>query len=329
MKNIFSVVLTLSVLSLAGCKDDDNKSTMNDETKNRIYVNAVSDNTYTFEITHTPIVSTGNVEVVYPAKSTRGVEKDIVVNFEVDNSLISAYNELNQRELKEVPKEAITFEKQQVRFTKGNLASDDSMKLVITDISLLKEAEYLLPIKIGEISDPNGCRASHNLNVVYVIITTKTINTNVRVGYKATTGVVMDRNGWGYTVTPAPTNLNVSEMFNGNYGDNGWSLTGPAVVVIDMLTVKDFVSCKFSPYRNSWQNYCTKMNFYTSEDNVKWVNQGGEPFTMPSTLWDGSAETQYVTLYAPVKARFLKLEMLSMYSSTMGMNEFNAYTPSK
>lgn len=161
------------LLLLASCKYD--PSIANPEDYASVYMpQAESVKEYIFR------QSVGRDQIVVGA-SYGGVDEapdDIYIKFEVDQSLVDQYNEINNTELQHIPSANISFPAQEAIIKKGELQST-TLPIDIDFTGLRTFTSYLLPVKIA--SSTGNVPIKEELHITYFRLEVRSDPTRVKV----------------------------------------------------------------------------------------------------------------------------------------------------
>lgn len=319
IKNILIVkwsflCLMLCFLSIS-CNDDEVYDFEGIAT-NRIYIETNFDQVETFQITHTPIFTSGKVALKIPVSSAETVDETVKVHLSIASSLVSTFNKLKGTNYLPVSKEWIQLEHTTLTIPKGKSISTDSVSVVIPTEKLpqLTAPEgYLLPLTISSVEGGNNA-VSKNRNVVYALIESSRDDDNIwdkAIDVEGST--YADRSLWTAT-QDGQAMSNANKFFD---GDESWSsyvsfYSNESVsFTIDFSTTLEHITgIYFSAYI-----YCDMM-LYSSVDGQNW-EQLGKPSKYPK-----------IAFYAPITARYIKCELSEPGGGSVRayIKEFNVYT---
>lgn len=318
-----AIGLTLA-LALQSCSENEAYDVIGSK-ENKVYLNTQSwgpvsapKNTFYFDITNTPegsiIADHEKVEVKFGALCVHPAENDIVVKFDIDNSLIS-------EEFSPLPENVtLTFDKKAVTIPKGATKSTDSITVSIEteDLLLLEANSYLIPVKIIEVSNTG---LSKNLTAAYVALKTTETNCYERPTQDDMVGqIVDDRSAWTATLNMTPSSGDLSRMFNGNTRSY-WYVSPAKVceVTVDLGSeLTEITGIRVHSYSRSYA--ISAANVYSSIDGQNWISQGAAQLSTQETY-------QYVKFYNSIEARYIRLEVTGWNNpSYVIMAEFDVYT---
>jgi hypothetical protein len=319
-------LLAAVALLLQSCSKDE-AFDVTGSSENIVYLNTQSfapvdapKNSFLFLVSTTPTSSTityplrgvTTIAVKFPVQCSQVAAEDVRVKFELDNSLVvEGYSALPGGL-------SATMDKTELVIPKGANMSTDSITVSVDgDWKILKGGAYMLPVKISSIS--GNVQMSSNLSTAYVLI--KSTYTN-----SINNGTTLPS---GAAITPKSTwtaiGINDSErLFDASTSTSSYASTGnltdrlPLTVEIDMKTDYEAITGFRVAYSN--QSYCmTRAIVYTKTDAGDYEFQGDVTLTR--------ATSQVVRFYQPVNARFIKLEVQTVYNTANGLRitDFNAY----
>jgi hypothetical protein len=317
LKYGIACIMTLGACLLLSCSDNDETFDITGDTENKVYINtwtskAPEYNRFLFNVTVTPAsTSPASVGVKFPVQCTRPATDDIHVNLAVDNSLI-------QEDYSALPDGiTVTFDKPELVIPKGaNISTDSIVVSIDGNLQLLQTGNYMIPVKISSVS--GSAQSSSNLSAAYVVI--KSMFTNsVNNGATLPSGAaITPKTAWTASgIANYPERLFDASTSTSSYASTG-AVTPPLTVEIDMKADYENVTGFRFAYSN--QSYCmTRAIIYTKTDAGDYEFQGDV------TLTRGTA--QVVRFYQTVNARFIKLEIQTVYNNSYGLRitDFAAY----
>ena len=292
---------------LVACDDEIHYDVVGDTTT-RIFINTQTSyvNSYSFTVAHTPAGSVGDIMVKFPVKSTQEVSSDVQVSLAVDNSLVDEYNQAHNSAYHTVPQGSVSITGEMLTISEGTMLSSDSLTVTVINMSALTEEEYLLPVRIAQISNASGAAISTNLSSVLIKINTLETNVYDMPAASDMTGEPMsDKSAWSAT-SSVPIN-NLSRMFDDR--TNRYWLTSPQELdfTVDMGdVVSGITGIRMHSFSTNYS--LTKIGVYSSIDGEEWVEQG------IANLSTASAH-QHIKFYSNVEARYLKMHILGWVSS--------------
>lgn len=327
-----SVFLVATAAMFASCGTDESYD-VTGATANTVYINEsfpglYPNNSFVYQIKHTPESSTGpEISIGFPARITRLTDSNVNVTAVLDNSLITAFNEAYGTEYIALPSGILSVENLAVTIPANAYASADSIKVSIDaeKYSLLKGNSYVAPIAISDVSD-SSMNISSNLGTAYVVI--NCMSTNIRVGGAAATipGTLNSTTtGWDATASPSSTSGAMANIFTTSTSTY-WGFGSQSVTItVDMAEVKSLAG--FRLYQRGGTNTSrrfTKVAVSVSADGDSYESQG-PALAQADMAYDSGY--QYVSFYEAVQARYVKLELTfgGTSSSYWALVNFGAY----
>lgn len=323
-KNMFVGAFVLTVFLLSACRDE-LKYDVKGDTTNRVYVRTPTSyiNTYNFSVIHTPVSNIGVVMAKFPARCTLEAATDLKVTFAVDNSLVSAYNNVYSTGYKQVPDSLLSIVNPVLNIPKGNFSSIDSIAMSITNqrLSYLTDPGYIVPIKITTISSTDNIAVSSNQSIVYVIIATSVTNcyNSPLIGDMVGT-LITSRTAWTATLDATPSSGTLANMFDAKT-TTYWYVSPSKEVNLTVnlgIAYTNITGIRIHCYSSTY--YLYSLIVYTSSDGITWNSQGLATLATVSSY-------QYVKFYSPIAtAKYIKVDVKSWKSSSnLIMAEFDVY----
>ncbi|MDD4193045.1 MAG: DUF1735 domain-containing protein [Mangrovibacterium sp.] len=316
LKQIASCFALAGVLLMQACSDDEIFDVMG-STENKVYIHTQSwspidapKNSVVFNITNTPagsiIANADKIEVKFGVQCTHPAANDILVKFEVDNSLpTEGYQGLPSGV-------ALLIDKTEIVIPRGATKSSDSITVSIGSehLHLFSAGQYIAPLKISSVTN---AKLSDNLSSAFLLV--KAAFTNCLDQATSVPGTAAERTGW-------MAKVNGGDQGNKLFDDNRrtYFLGDNFTIEVDLGAVyENITGLKLDFY--AWYYAMGTANIYTSATSENDYELQGTPSFPGST-------PQYVRFYAPVSARYIKVEITSpSYSSDYGsaVTEFNLY----
>lgn len=318
-------LLSLSCLMFMSCGDEETYDFQGD-TENRVYIKPLDNTVNGFNrviltINKTPLtIIKGTLKL--PVSSTLPVKEDINISFSVDNSLVEGYNAKNKTSYKAIPAEAVELKNNGLKIPSNTTTSEGIVEISIHNdaIAGLTEKEYLIPIKIDEVS--GNAVISSNRNTFYVLVSISVDQDNIwdTVLDEASRGelLTIDRTSWSATSVNSELQGYINNIFDGNVNTNVayvvHSYDDNTGFTIDMKKEYPNIS-GVRQHFYSGRYAITSSDIYTSLDNENWTYQGH---------FDNSVEVANICFYAPVKARYIKT-IVRKQGRNVYIKEFNIY----
>ncbi len=274
-----------------------------------VYTNAGAQNTINNQIIHTPVGSTGESKIGFPVCSTRELPADAEITFEVDESIVEAYNQEHKSNLQLIPGDLYTFSHSQVKIAAGKAVSDAPVQIELKDLSKLTHADgYILPLRMSQVtSRDKGLKASSNMNTVYVIIGSsyKYID-DTATGVE---GTLVDKADWTATSSSVYGPFGAAFALDNNNATS-WFFISSSTLTVDMQKVNTLKGLRLTPNYTVFNLSCYvgTVHLSFSKDGEEWMEQG--ELELSPTSSDSSVDSpdyKYVKLYAPAEARYVKI----------------------
>lgn len=311
-KNLFYIgAFTICSLSLAACDKEDVYDVYGDP-YNRVYT---LDNSQAFKIVQTPISTISNVDFKWPAKCSKKASDNIKVKVIVDNSLIADYNEEHGTEFEAMPTEALVLNNMEMTIPAGSMAVSDTAHVQLTDNAdvlgtLKSEKGYIIPLRLESAEGGDSQLSTNMLKPTFITVSVTEDNVNHdATEYTGTGTLVADQSGWSVTLLNGSTGSNFQNWFDGNAKTtanvSNWT-TYQSSFVVDMGQSYTFDA--ITAYRGtSWGS-----SLYASLNSGAKisVSEDGENYKGAGEVTSSST---YVVFYAPLTARYIKIETTSSY----------------
>ncbi|WP_295730488.1 DUF1735 domain-containing protein [uncultured Muribaculum sp.] len=304
--SLIGLVASAAIL-FTGCSDDEK---MPDFPGNPNPIVFTGDNSATFKITQTPVSTIQTVEWSIGVKSNKAPKSDVRVTMGIDNSLIAAYNAEHKTNYQAVPAGVVVFENQVMTIPAGERESVEETKMKLTEdsellASLNSTDGYLVPVTVTGVEGAQ--LAVSRSSVSYIALPIVFDNVQQGVGIEAATGTaVNDHTGWFCN-----TNIegfDASTFVDGDPATYTTSYNSDIELVVDMGREYNFDAIE-ACYQEPWGQKLIRgslsegTDISISSDSKSWVTVG--------TVKSGTFKygTQFVVLYAPIKARYIRLNI--------------------
>lgn len=266
-----------------------------------------------FNITKTPleviIQDAEKIETKIVARCTKPAETDIRVQFAYDPSLVEeGYASLPQGVNLLMDRETLTI-------PRGATHSQDTLKLTPEgDLLHFEPGSYMASVTItsaGETDVDERRSASLVIKVEF---------NNIEQGASSLPGTAIERSGWSATLGTA----NADNLFDGNNSTYSSSSTLPLMLDVDMGSLKENITG--IRLQNQSRYYAmSAANVYIRESELgDFQLQGSVTLSMPSNT---SGYPQYIKFIGPVKARYIRLEILSFLYGTRYAARLSEFMP--
>lgn len=305
---LYKFFTAIGVIALAAgftsCSDDDEVYTDGfGGVEGQVVLAPTSNESYKFVKTPSQMIAPEITWSVSPRSRVRAGE-ELKVKFEIDNSLVDAYNADNGTEYVAMPEGVVTIANPEVAISVGNTSSDEPVTLEVTgDAAKLSgldvEKDYILPIRLAAVTQGSARIAVSATNVSYITfkVSEELINNSGN-----PTGTIVpkeDRASWTGTPGDGAVEWNSWDnpiQENGNY--NFGSYPAGSSVTFDLGKEYSFDGIYSYPFYGQSVYALLKANseILISSDGNDWTSLG--------VL--SSARTT-VALYAAVQARYIKV----------------------
>lgn len=309
--------MMFAFLILQACSDE--KYDITGSTENKVFINTQSwspidiPNGIVYNITKTPLSTSldnaEKIETKFVVRCTNPASSDIRVQLEYDESLIlPSYSPLPGGI-------SLVMDKNELIIPQGATVSKDSITLSAEGaLELFEAGQYMAPVKV--ISADNASLS----NQIVTSILVKSVFNNIENGATSLPGTAITRTGWTATMGGS----DASNIFDGNNSSYSTGSTLPLVLEVDMQSLQDnIIGIRL---QNQSRNYCmTSANVYIREsESDEYKLQGIASLSRPS---NSSPYPQHIRFIGKVNARYIKLEILSFYSTTspVRLSEFMPY----
>ena len=340
IKSIAMLFIMFGVVVFQACNsNDDNEFDITGDGTNKVFISTPNagnpnapQNSFVYTATKT-LVSynlTGGI-VKFPVQCKKPAEKDIVVQFELDNSMVYPGFEL-QNGVK------VTMDKTELTILKGEVISRDSITLSVIneDITKLVIPDYYSGTKhlfmgaVAKIVSVDGAALAENPNLTMASVVVQasfasnlmTGSTTVPSGTEVTT-----KTGW----TAVVGNTTAANLLDGATGTAASAYTAiasavlPASLEVDMQSVQTGI--RGIRLQHSGRDYIsTSVNVYIKDTESEEYKLQGPALTL-SRPSNSSPYPQYIRFTNAVNARYIKLEFRTAYNANNGLRltEFSIY----
>ena len=325
MKN-FSIRFILGTLFFSaailftGCKSDEHYDVTGDAVS-RVYFSA-SNKKQTLAVTNTPVgVVSGAITAKIPASCSHSAKNDIKVTLSTDTTLVSAYNTANSTSYGVLPANMVSLSNSVLTILQGQMSSKDSLTVSLpSDISSLTKSAYLIPVKISSVDADNAAISTNYTTVAYIIvnITYKYIKDNVASAAMSGT-LLTSYTGWTFTANPTGTTNTYTTIIDGSTSTY-WGFGANTTLTVDMASAKSLTGFRIANY-TSTSYYFSSIVVAVSNDGTNYTTLG----TPTNTTMVNETGYQYVSFYAPLSCRYLRLGLSFSNSSYRRIYEFGVY----
>lgn len=330
-KNLFYIgMLTLCGICFTACSDDETYDVYGNP-DNRVYI---QDNSRAYKIVQTPISTVDNVDFKWVPRSSNKATGTIKVKVEVDNSLISAYNEEHGTEFEALPANAVVVENSEMTILAGEMVVSDTVNVKLTEdasiLSTLKsEKGYIIPLRLVSAEGANSRLSTNRVSPSFLTITVTEDNMNHEATqYNGAGTLVADQSGWTVATNGSVSSWYdpINAIFDGNYETSTYitNTSGELQLDIDMGKACSFDGIKmtYQGYDSSWNYvevgaFVSGMTVSISDNGTDWKSQG-----------EIHNDTEVCAFYAPLTARYIRVTVPNAggwYGATLQCGVFNIY----
>lgn len=293
-----------------------------------IYAQCGADNVLTGSITHHSVAGPiAGVNAAFNVMTTIASASGYQVGVETDNSLIAAYNAKNGTSYAAIDPSLVKIEGVPVAIAAGANKSADQVRVSLDgNLSTLTNTNgYLIPLQLKA---PSGAVVSASRGVVYIAVSVSTssdpFRTNFTAGDIAGTQVA-DRSAWTILACDQEGvhSGSYAELFDGKTDTYVRTWGGPLSFTVDLGKEYDLTGMVFTSRSDYQAQYApSSVMIEYSLDGTEYQELGTPSQTAGSVLRE--LPYGYVSLYAPLKVRYLRL-VVDYGGSNMGTAEFNIY----
>ncbi len=293
----------------------------------KAYVSTGQANKLRVQIVHKANESTGKTTVKFPVRTTRELAADANLSFEVDNSLITAFNQANNLNFQAIPQGAYAFVTPSVTIHKGEMLSKDSVQLELKNLTELTDFNgYLLPIRLKGIdSKDKGLEASNNMGTVYLLV--NLAFENIDDTATSIEGTLMDRSTWEASASSTYYSYVVNNMLDSN-NDTSWFAYGTPYITVDMKENATLKGFRFTPnYKVFSSSYnIGGVEVLISNNGTSWISMGRMAISAPSKESSVSnPDYKYVKFLKPVDTRYFRIQVTTAHGGYAALAELDAY----
>lgn len=319
--NILAAGLVVASVAMTSCNDDDTTYAPGFEgVEGQVVIAPTVNASY-------KLIKIPGADIITPtvdwniAPRTRIVATEpMTVKFEIDNSLVAAYNAENGTEYLTVPEGVVELTDANSVISVGKNSSDTIVGLQFTEdqtklAELQLDVEYMVPVKLSEITKGEGRIGVSVSNVSYVTFTVNEVLLNPGgSAHGEFIPVGEGRSGWSMS-TFGPTTTRYGSYWNPLNASSYWYLyvyTGGGVV-IDLG----------KPYKfdGMWVQSGYGPNYYLLRSGVELeYSVDGTNYKIIGTL---DRSTNVAAFYAPITAQYIRITC--PYNILTAWTEFTIY----
>ncbi len=261
----------------------------------------------------------------FPVISSEVFEADAVISFETDESLVESYNTVHKTNYKPLQSSCFALRNFTVNMKQGEATTQDLVEVEITKPEALELSEtYLLPFVISKVMvGGSEVQADVDKNIIYLKIDKKYMTYSSDAIPDAE---LMDTEDWSIESSARIYEGNVNNLLDNNPATYWFVSSAAPVVNLDIKTEQVINGFSFCPYYGTFSasTYSAKsVTISISKDGITYE----EIVTAASLKAAGNASNpafNYVSLYTPVKARYLRFNFTNPAGYT-GTNLINLY----
>ncbi|MDO4214862.1 MAG: DUF1735 domain-containing protein [Bacteroidales bacterium] len=274
-------------------------ATIHNDMKNFIYTSG--NFTQNAVIVQTPVGTFGNIDKEFTVGVRANNDAKFIIQAEVDNSAIAAYNDNNGTEYAQLPDEVLEV----LEITDGVIEAGETTTSTKVRVYAAEEAvaeldgEYLLPLKLTFVY-PNGTKTQ----IQYAYVVVKTMESLINDDAQAVPGVQQNprnmSNTWKLVSSDNFTVSTWSNMFASSVSSRYFGYSGPAETATCVIDLGDVHKVSaFAVYSYVCQNFDVEL----SEDGENWTSLGST--SGHKSLYTGSQ--YWFSLYGAVSGRYMRI----------------------
>ncbi|WP_329904228.1 discoidin domain-containing protein [Porphyromonas pogonae] len=285
-------------------------------------------NTEKLEVIENPTSISGPKDTIkFYAYLTAPANEDVNITLatSADTTLLNEYNTANDKKLKSAPEGIVNFVNRSVVVKKGELKSEQPLKIAFKDYNLLKNYTdgALAVLRIEKTS--NNIKVSENFGQFFVDFTKNKINIKENGDLTKKTAIdskeLKAKANNQYSATYKAENVidkNIKTIWLGARSTPNLNLE------IEMSQQEKLSGIKIITPDNRYEGYSAKkVKLLTSENGTDWEVQGA--YTLNGATVNPPASFN-LEFYAPVSCKLIKLEILdSYYSAFASIAEIELY----
>lgn len=275
----------------------------------------------------------GKAELKFPVRSTMPVKENVEVDFVLDNSLVASYNKIHGTAYAPVDPQYLIIKNLKLTLAEGQTESADSVSIVVPEehFRTIENGEYLLPVRMEKVTGYLSATSIKENTVMYLIISVIHSDSNLKPDNSSEGNAVSKEEckKWKAEYSAPYKIMDYSDsgvndintaLFDQNF-QTCLFITQDFVagdyLLVDFGKVYPNISSFYMQYVSSSYVH-SQMIFYTSNDKENWEKQGTK---------QNSSGQMYCSFYAPVEARYVKIEGVSIPypGPNLQLSDFNIY----
>jgi hypothetical protein len=318
----------LLMTAVVSCKKDEDAADIKGSSDTMIFTNNTNTgnmpaNSVSFPVLNIPDVNSSGwvnlsngvpATIKIPVFASKPVNNDVLVNAELDNSLVAVYNAAHGTGYVELPAGYLNTQGLSAKIAAGQTVSADSISIAVNpaDFRKLTSPSYMAPIKLTTISDPAAGKltADTAIKVAYVVF-----NVELRqIKYLGTTtditGTLQTKTTWTATLNPTPSAQagNILDGITTTFAR--YTIPTSSVLVdLDMQSSKNVTAFRLFTVNST--TYTPTLDVSVSDDGINYKVMG----TALKANITFAAGYSYVVFYKAVSARYLRLNIT--YNATV------------
>lgn len=264
--------------------------------------------------------STIPATIKFPVFATKGVNQDVEIGAELDNSLIEKYNTEHNTNYAAFPAGLINAAGLKAHISNSTTISSDSIAITTdpTKLNTLTGRYYMAPIKLTTVSGLEvGEITSNDTRVAYIVLDVE----YRRIKYLATAAealgtLITPRTSWTLLFNPVATSIGgTGSVVDGSTTSySRWS-GSPVLVDVNLQATKNVTGIRLYT-TNSATNIPTQVDVLLSNDGINY-ELIGSPLRANLTY---ASSYNYILFYKSISAKYLRLNVY--YSTSTSTNNF-------
>lgn len=266
----------------------------------------------TGSIMNIPLMSFGDAEFQFPARSTMPVKENVVVEFSIDDSLVDVFNETHNTQYKVLDSQFYNVENQKLTIESGATESAEQFHFWIPEDNYreIDAGVYLVAMRINKVIGYLKATSIKENTMVYFLLSVVHSDSNLKPTNEPEGEKVLDCSKWNakYTVPykvldwsgSGYTEIN-EVLFDGSsitciQPNNEY--TPGEYLEVDLGETYSNISSIDLWFGKSSYAY-NSIAIYTSVDGESWKSQG---------VCDVNSWSVCASFYVPIEARYIKIE---------------------
>jgi hypothetical protein len=292
-------------------------------------------NSINFSVVNTPNVAGSGLlnlsstipgTIKIPVFATKPLSEDVIIGAVLDNSLIEAYNAAHGTNYAPFPPGIFNTDGLLAHMLQRAIISVDSITITtnLTSVNLLTGTDYMAPIRLSSVSNPDVGELSNNgiAEVVYIVANVEQRRIKyLAVATDALGTLLTSRSSWVVNFNPAPST--VGSIIDGSTTTySRWSAS-PGLVDIILPATTNVTGIRV--YTSNSSTYVpAKFDVYLSNDGINY-DLIGSPLKANLTY---ASSYNYILFYKAIPAKYIRLRLnysTSTSSSNLRLAELDVY----